>query len=112
MLTFLNTQFFKFLTLFRMGGQKSPFLSVFPLNFLQTLESAPKIFQLLVLILLPHCHHVAARASPKLVNLEPRPPLKKMLFFWLNPHKIEVVITSLIEMLELPNFGHMITSTI
>ena len=55
---------------------------------------------------------VAARASPKLVNLEPRPPLKKMWFFWSNPYEIECVITSVIEMLELPNFGHMITSTI
>ena len=31
----------------------------------------------------------------------------KNLFFWLNPYKIEVMITSLIEMLELPIFGHM-----
>ena len=46
------------------------------------------------------------------MNLEPRPTLKKMGFFWSNPYKIEGVITSLIEMLELPNFGHMITSTI
>ena len=29
-----------------------------------------------------------------------------------NPYKIEVVITSLTEMLELPNFGHMNTATI
>ena len=28
------------------------------------------------------------------------------------PNEIEVIITSLIEMLELPNFGHMTTSTI
>ena len=32
--------------------------------------------------------------------------------FWLNPYKIEVMITSLIEMLELANFGHMTTSKI
>ena len=31
---------------------------------------------------------------------------------WSNPCKIEVVITSLIEMLELPNLGHMTTSAI
>ena len=29
-----------------------------------------------------------------------------------NPHKIEIVITFLIEILELQNFGHMTTSTI
>ena len=34
-----------------------------------------------------------------------------MRFFWSNPYKIEVMITSLIEMLELPNFGHMTIST-
>ena len=34
------------------------------------------------------------------------------LFFWSNPYKTEVMITSLIELLELPNFGHMTTSTI
>ena len=28
------------------------------------------------------------------------------------PNKIEVMITSLIELLEIPNFGHMTTSTI
>ena len=32
-------------------------------------------------------------------------------FFYSNPYKIEVVITSLVEMLELPNLGHMNTST-
>ena len=38
-------------------------------------------------------------------------PQKKR-FFLSNPYKTEVLITSLIEMLELPNFGHMSTSTI
>ena len=33
-------------------------------------------------------------------------------FFWSNPYEIEVMITSLIGMLDLPNFGHMTTSTI
>ena len=33
-------------------------------------------------------------------------------FFWSNPYKTGVVIISLIEMLELPNFGHINTSTI
>ena len=32
-------------------------------------------------------------------------------FFWSNPYKIEVMIASLTEMLELPNVGHMTTST-
>ena len=34
-------------------------------------------------------------------------------FFWLNCYKIEVIIiTFLIEMLQLPNFGHMTTAII
>ena len=37
--------------------------------------------------------------------------LQKKRFFWSSLYKIEV-ITSLIEMLELPNFGHMTTCTI
>ena len=50
-------------------------------------------------------------ASPKLLNLDQDHPSKKW-FFWSNPYNIEVVITSLIEMLQLPNFGHMNMSTI
>ena len=38
-------------------------------------------------------------------------PQKKR-FFWSNPYKIEVMITSLLEILELPNFGHMTRFTI
>ena len=30
--------------------------------------------------------------------------------FWSNPHKIEVMMTSLIDMLELPNFDHTIST--
>ena len=37
---------------------------------------------------------------------------QKKRYFWSNPYKIEVVITSFIEMLQLPNFGHMNESTI
>ena len=54
---------------------------------------------------------VIASASPKLLNLNQDYSSKKC-FFWSNPYKIEIMITSLIEMLELPNVGHMTTSTI
>ena len=50
-------------------------------------------------------------ASPKLLNLNQDHPSKKR-FFWSNPYKIEVMITFLIEMLQLPDFGHMTTSII
>ena len=50
-------------------------------------------------------------ANPKLLNLNQDDPSKKWVF-WSNPYKIDVMVTSLIEMLQLPNFGHMTTSTI
>ena len=34
------------------------------------------------------------------------------MFFWSNPYKIEVMTTSVIDMLELLNFDHMTTSRI
>ena len=43
--------------------------------------------------------------SPKLLNLN-QDNLSKKQFFWSNPYKIEIMITFLIEMLQLPNFGH------
>ena len=45
--------------------------------------------------------------NPQLLNLN-RAHHQVSGHFWSNSYKIEV-ITSLIEMLELPNFGHMIT---
>ena len=44
--------------------------------------------------------------SPKLLNLNQSQPSKRCPF-WLNPHKTEVVITSLIEMLEFSNTDHI-----
>ena len=49
--------------------------------------------------------------SPKLSNLNQDYPSKKW-FFRSNPYEIEVMISSPTEMLELPNFFHMTTSTI
>ena len=46
------------------------------------------------------------------VKFQVQTTLQKKLFFWSNPYKIEVIITSLIERLELQNFGHMPKSTI
>ena len=50
-------------------------------------------------------------ASTKLLKLSKSTPQKNRIF-WSSPYKIELMITSLIESLELPNFGHMTTSTI
>ena len=52
-------------------------------------------------------------ASFKLLNLnQDHPSPQKKRFFLSNRYKIEVMITFLIEMLQLPNFGHMNTSII
>ena len=32
--------------------------------------------------------------------------------YWSNPYKTEVMITPVLEMLKLPKFGHILTSTI
>ena len=51
--------------------------------------------------------------SPKLFNLNQDNPSKKMgLKKVSNPYKIEIMVISLIETLELPNIDHMTTSTL
>ena len=50
-------------------------------------------------------------SSPKLLNLNQDYPSKKG-FYWSNLYKIELMMTSLTEMLELPNFSHMTTFTL
>ena len=49
-------------------------------------------------------------ASPKLLVWIKTFPQNKW-FFWSNLYKTEVMIISLIEMLELPNFSHITTFT-
>ena len=46
----------------------------------------------------------------QIIELGPRPSLKKAVFL-ANLYKIEIMITSLKEIIELPNFSHMTTST-
>ena len=94
-------------TLFRIGaGQKGPSTSfspvtstnvgIIPQNFL--------IFGFNPFTTLVKNFKFEPSASHKLLNLnQDHPP---------NPYKIEVAITSLIEMLQSPNFGYMNTSTI
>ena len=50
--------------------------------------------------------------APINANVTMVPPGSKMRYFWSNPYRIEVIITSVTEMLELPNFGHMTTFTL
>ena len=50
--------------------------------------------------------------TSQIIELKSRPPLKEGAFFLSNCNEIEVMITSLIEIAKLPNFGQMATSTI
>ena len=71
---------------------------------------------LLVLILLPHGCKISSSYLVPVANYwtwtKTTTTPQKNKFFCSNPDKIEVMITSLIQMLELPNFGHMTSSTI
>ena len=52
-------------------------------------------------------------SQPQTTELELRLPLKKIVFSsHILKNKVEVILTFCIEMLELPTFGHMTTSTI
>ena len=101
-------------TLFRMGGgAKRPptsFSPVTPTN----VGFGPKnflTFSFNPFATLVQNFKFVPSASPKLLNLNQDHPSKKR-FFWSNPYKIEVMITTLIQMLELPNFGYMTTPII
>ena len=55
------------------------------------------------------------KAIPKLLSQEH--PSEKLIFLWSSPYKTEIIVIIkiviiLTEMLEIPNFGHMTTSTI
>ena len=47
-----------------------------------------------------------------MIESEPKVPFKKVRFVRSNPYKIEIMITSVTEMLEFPNLRHMTTSII
>ena len=94
------------------GGKKAPPTSFSPVtssNVGISHQSSLTLF----LTLLPHRCKIS---KPYLVPVSnywtwtKTTPQKKW-FFWSNPCKIEVMITSLIELLELSNFDHMTTST-
>ena len=93
------------LTLFGMGGggggaKRPPNYKFFPCNFYKRKTQPPKIsdfqFQLI-------CHTG--------VKFQGHTQWQSW-FFWSNSYKIEVMITFLIEMLELTNFCHMTTYTV
>ena len=74
-----------------------------------------KIFWLLVLIVFPHWCKISVSylvPVPNYWTWTKTTPQKSVLFFCSNPYKVEVMMISFIEMLELPNFCLMTSSTI
>ena len=105
------------LTLFRRRCKKPPHgnsLSVLPPQRLQTRNQPPKLqnflsFSFNPLAALVQNVKAILSVSPKLLNLD-QEHLQKSCFFRSNPYKIEVMITSLIVILELSNISHITTS--
>ena len=94
--------------------QMGPTCQLAPSNFYRRLELDPKPSEFQFQ---PSCYTGVktqghTQCQSQIIELEPRPSLKKKCFFWSNSYKIEVIITSLIEMLDLSDFGHMTTSAI
>ena len=103
-------------------GQKRSILTFIGFNLihdgLRDKNSLPpppcQFFWLLVLILLPHW---VKPSRPYLVSMPNYWTWTNTVpqnngFFWSNSYKIEFIIASLLEMPELPGFGHMTRSTI
>ena len=116
--TFLNDWFWKLyaLILFMMGwgrGQKAPPPTSFSPVTSRNVRISPHLltFSCNSFASLMLNFNTIPSASPKLLNLNQKHSSKKW-FFWSNRYKMQVMITFFIGMLELPNFGHMTTSTI
>ena len=97
-----------------MGSKKDPIPHSFSIVTSRNVRITPKTCWLLVFTLLPHWCKIL---RPYLVPVPSywtwtKSTPQKNWFFWWNSCKIEVLVTSLIEMLVLPNFGHITTSTI
>ena len=90
-------------------------LSPPPYQFFPVNSKNVKTSWLLVLTPFSHCCKKVSRpyseSVPNYLTWPKTYPQKKWLF-WSNPYKINIMITSLIEMLELLNFAHMTTSII
>ena len=96
------------------GGKKGPSLyKLFLCNFYKR-SNEQWTFWLLILTLFPHWCKISRLWLVPVPNYWTwtNSTSQKNWFFWSNPYKIENLITSFIEILELPNFGDMTTCTI
>ena len=96
-------------------GQKDPLPSIgFSPVTSRKVGISPQNFLNFSINFLPHCCIISSLylvPIPNYLTWTKITPQKKR-FFWPYPYKIEIMIISLIEMLGLPNFGHMTISTI
>ena len=95
------------------GRQKAPPpFQFFPFNFYKRENQPPRLsnFQFQPFYHTSVKFEVHNQCQFQIIELEPRLHLKKILQS--NSYKIEFMITFLIEMLQLPNFGHKTTSII
>ena len=90
------------------GRPKSPPTSFFSVTSAKV-GISPQNFLILVLALLPHWCKISSSYLVPVPNywtwIKTAP--QKPSFFWSNPYKIDIMITSLIEILELPILAHM-----
>ena len=88
--------------------QKNAFTNFYPLTFPNVRVSPLNFSSNLFATLLENFKAILS-ASPKLSHLNQDHSSQKY-FFRSNPYKIEVMMSSLTEILEVVNFGHMPTS--
>ena len=103
-----------------MGGKKAPPTSFSPVTSTNVGISYQNFltFSFNLFVKLVQNFKAIPSASPKLLNLNQDHPSKKVVslvkslsYSMSLYYKIEVMITSLVEVLELPNYGHMTTFT-
>ena len=95
------------------SGWGGSYLPVFPMKLLQTKELAPKSLWLLVSTPFPHLFKILRPYLVPVLNYWTwtLSISQKYRILWSNPYKLKVMITSVIVMLRIPNFGHMTTFT-
>ena len=103
------------LALFRMGEKSPPPTSFFPCNFYKRRkELSRKTFWLLVLTIFTLWCKLSRPCLVPVPNYWTwtKHISQKIIDYRSNLYKIVVLITTVIEMLELRNFGHLTTSTV
>ena len=96
------------------GGKKPPPTTSFSPIISTNVGISLQNFPTFSLNLLPHWHKISRPYRVPVLNCctSTNTISQKKCFFWSNPYKIVVIRTSLMKMLELPDFDHMTTSTI